>query len=123
MEDISEIDEIFAECLKDKMNKHKKYTIDFKLRVLKLIELGVSLHQISDKLSIDCKFIRDWRDNKNSLLKVNNKETSFRCNRKSGIKTYFKEFEELEIIKWISENRKELKPISTKKFSFFCRDN
>ena len=49
-------------------------------------------------------------------MKVNKKETSFRCNRKSGIKTYFTEIEELEIIKWISENRKELKPVSTKSF-------
>ena len=53
-------------------------------------------------------------------MKVNKKETSFRCNRKSGIKTYFTEFEDLEIIKWISENRKELKPISTKSLVSFA---
>lgn len=89
MEDISEIDKIFAECLQDNTNKHKKYTIDFKLRVLKLIELGVSLHKISDKLSIDRKIIRDWRDNKNSLLNINKKKTSFRCYRKEWNKNLF----------------------------------
>ena len=47
------------------MNKHKKYTIDFKLRVLKLIELGVSFHKISEKLSNDPKIIRNWKNNKN----------------------------------------------------------
>ena len=95
--------------MKDNSNKHKKYSIDFKL-----IELEVSIHKISDKLGIDLKIIREWRDNKNSLMKVANKETSFRCNRKTGIKTYFADFEEIEIIKWISEKCKELKPISIK---------
>ena len=58
MEDILEIDKIFAECLQDNMNKHKKYTIDYKLRVLKLIELGVSFHKISEKLNNDPKIIK-----------------------------------------------------------------
>lgn len=49
MEDIPESDKIFAEYLKHNSNKHKKYLIDFKLKVLKLIELQVSLHKISDK--------------------------------------------------------------------------
>lgn len=120
MEDIPESDKIFEECLKDNFNKHKKYSIDFKLKVLKLIELKASKHKISDKLGIDRKIIREWSDNKNSLLKVANKETSFRCNRKTGIKSYFSDFEELEIIKWISEKCKELKPISTKSLVSFA---
>ena len=123
MEDNPEIDKIFSDCLKDNSNKHKKYTIDFKLKVLKLIELNVSLHKISDKLGIDRKILRDWREKKNSLTKVANKDISFRCNRKTGIKTYFTDFEELEIIRWIAEIRKLLKPISTKSFSLFCRYN
>lgn len=41
-------------------------------------------------------------------MKVANKETSFRSNRKTGIKTYFANFEEIEIIKWISEKRKRI---------------
>lgn len=99
MEDNPEIDKIFSDCLKDNSNKYKKHTIDFKLKVLKLIELNVSLHKISHKLGIDRKILRDWRDNKNSLTKVVNKDISFRCNRNTGIKTYFTDFEELEIIR------------------------
>ena len=52
-------------------------------------------------------------------MKVNKKETSFRCKRKSGKKTFFTENEELEIIKWISENRKKLKSILNKSLVSF----
>ena len=54
-------------------------------------------------------------------MKVANREALDRCNRKTGIKTYFADFEEKEIIKWISEKRKELKTISTKSLVSFSR--
>ena len=52
MEDILESDKTFSGCLRDNLNKHKKCSIDFKLKVLKLMQLNVSLHKISNKLGI-----------------------------------------------------------------------
>ena len=67
-------------------NKHRKYTIEFKLKVLKLLDNNVSIHKISDKLKIDRKNIRDWRDKRVALNNVQNKDKAFRCNRKTGLK-------------------------------------
>ena len=51
---ISEIDKIFAECLQDNTNKHKKYTIDFKLRVLKFLKCFSIFIFKRFKISIHC---------------------------------------------------------------------
>ena len=57
MEEKSEIDKLFDECLIDKKNKHRKYSVSFKLKVLQLLDLNVSIHAISDKLNLDRKII------------------------------------------------------------------
>ena len=120
MEDSSEIDKLFSDCMITNKNCHKKYTVEYKLKVLKLLELNVSIHSISDKLGIDRKIIREWREKKNSLLKVENKENSFRCNRTIGLHTFFTESEEIEIIKWIAEMRSKGYAVSTKSLICFA---
>ena len=60
-------------------NKHKKYNIEFKLKVLKLIDLNVSLHQIITKLGIDRSILRDWKKKREQLLEVKNKYKQYRC--------------------------------------------
>ena len=67
MKENSQIDKLFHECLDDAIKKHKKYMIEFKLKVLKLIYLNVSLHKISAKLGIDRKTIREWKDKRELL--------------------------------------------------------
>ena len=89
MENASNIKTLFKECFWDNQYKIKKYTVDFKLKVIKLIESNVSLHVISDKLNLDKKILRDWRDKKESLLAVKNKNNKYRCNRKKGEKNFF----------------------------------
>lgn len=37
MENMFEIDLLFQQCIKHSNNKHKKYTIEYKLKILKLI--------------------------------------------------------------------------------------
>ena len=66
MEEDSQIDKLFDEYLGDAKNKHKKNNIEFKLKVLKLIGLNVSLHQISAKLGIDRSILRDWKKKENN---------------------------------------------------------
>ena len=61
---------LFQEILGDSHYKHRIYTIEFKPKVVNLIESGVSLHTISDKLKIDRKLLREWREKKESLLEV-----------------------------------------------------
>ena len=61
MEEISEIDKLFNEYLTEKKNTHKKYTIAFKLKILKLLDPNVPIHKISDKLNINRKIILDLR--------------------------------------------------------------
>lgn len=40
---------------KEVKSGHNKYTIDFKLKVIELIHLNISLHSISNRLGIDRK--------------------------------------------------------------------
>lgn len=54
------------------------------------------------------------------MSKDSNKEKAYRCNNLTGIKTYFSDNEEIEIIKWITEMRKLFKPISTRSLIFFA---
>jgi len=90
MENASNIQNLFQDCLGDKQYKIRKFTVDFKLKVIKLSESNISLYVISDKLKIDRKIFRDWRDNKiNSLMEVRNKNKKFRCNRNNGEKKIF----------------------------------
>jgi len=117
MEDDSQIDKLFDECLDDAKNKHKKYNIEFKLKVLKLIDLNVSLYQISAKLGIDRNILRDWKKKREQLLDVKNKNKQYRCKRTKGLNTIFTE-EELIIKNWIVSCRKNYAPVSTK--SLIC---
>lgn len=114
MEEISEIEKLFEDCLPEAKNKIKKYSIDLKLKVLKLLDLNVSMHKIEDRLGINRKSIREWRDKKNLFLDINAKSVRYRCNRVKGLNTIFSEEEELKIKLWIIECRKQLCPISTK---------
>ena len=82
--------------------------------MLKLLDNNVSIHKISDKLKIDQKIIRDWRDKRVVLNNFQNKDKAFRCNRKTGLKKNFTDEEELEISNWIIDCRKNYRPVSTK---------
>ena len=95
---------MFQECLGDKQYKIRKFTVDFKLKVIKLIESNVSLHFISGKLKIDRKVLRIG-DKKQSLMEVRNKNKKFRCNR-NKCKNNFSDKQE-EVIK-IGLSNKEL---------------
>jgi len=91
MEEDSKIDKLFDECLGDAKNKHKEYNIEFKLKVLKLIDLNVSFHQIGAKLGIDRIILRDWKKKRELLLDVKNKDMQYRCKRTKGLNTIFTE--------------------------------
>lgn len=114
MENMSEIDLLFQQCMDHSNNKHKKYSIEYKLKVLKLIDLGVSLHKINENLGIDRKTLRDWKDKKNQSLEIKNKDKRFRCKRTTGLTTFFPEDDEIIIKNWIISCRKKYVPVSTK---------
>ena len=58
MEEISEIDRIFNEVGIKSNKKLKKYSIEYKLKILRLIDLNVSLHQIEAKSGMRGKKIK-----------------------------------------------------------------
>ena len=107
--------------LEEKIKKgHKKYTIDFKLKVIELVHLNFSIYFISNKLNIDRKTIREWLKNEDSLKLVSNKDKKFRSNRNTSYNTYFSPEEESKIYNWIIECRNGLKPVSTKSVISFA---
>lgn len=97
MEEDSQIDILFNECLGGAKKKHKKFNIEFKIKILKLIYLNVSLHQISAELEIDKSILRNWKKKREQLFGVKNKHKQYRCKRKKGLNTIFTEDEELII--------------------------
>ena len=92
---------------------YNKYTIKFKLKVIELIHLNISLHCISNRLGIDRKTLIDWLKSETNLLAVKNKNKKFRCNKTKGIITNLSKEEE-KIMSWIIEKRENKKAISTK---------
>ena len=114
MEEISEIDKIFNDVGIKPNNKLKKYSIEYKLKILKLIDLKVSLHQIEARLGISRKNLREWKDKENLLKDINKKEKRLRCDRKYGIKRSLSEDDEAMIKNWIIDCRKHFAPVSTK---------
>ena len=58
--------------------------------------------------------MREWKDKKNEFLEIKNKETRFRCNRTTGLKTFFSEDEEIILKNWIISCRKKFAPVSSK---------
>lgn len=88
--------------LEEKIKKgHKKYTIDFKLKVIELVHLNFFIHFISNKLNIDRNTIREWLKNEDSLKLVSNKDKKFRSNRNTSYNTYFSPEEESKIYNWM----------------------
>ena len=84
---------------------HKKYSIQFKLKVIDLYKLNVSIHTLSNKLGIDRKTIRDWIKKEKEFLDIKYLNNKFRFYKKSGIKRNFSEEENI-ISEWIISNRR-----------------
>ena len=63
-------------------NKHKKYNIDFKLKVINLYHINNSIHLLSNKLGIDRKVIRDWINKEQELKSLTNKKNKYRGKKK-----------------------------------------
>ena len=99
---------------------HKKYTVDFNLKVLNLINLGYSLHSISNKLNIDRKTLRDWKDKESSLVNVNYKNIKYRCNKTTGNTKVFTDEEEDQFYQWIIIKRGNKFPIRTKSLTCYA---
>ena len=93
---------------------YKKYSIDFKLKVINLVHLNISIHSISNKLGIDRKLIRDWVNKEATLSGIPNKYSRFRINKSSGIVKIFIDLEEDMILEWLSERRRNNLTVSTK---------
>ena len=60
------------------LNKYKKYSIDIKIKIINLIRGGNSLHSVEEKYGIDRHCIRDWLNNEEKLIMVNNKTQKYR---------------------------------------------
>ena len=93
---------------------YKKYSINFKLKVINLVHLNISIHSISNKLGIDRKLIRDCVNKEATLSGIPNKDSRFRINKSSGIVKIFTDLEEDMILEWLSERRRNNLTVSTK---------
>ena len=85
MEDIKENEKAKEEGISEsennsqiKLNKYKKYSIDIKIKIINLIKGGNSLHSIEEKYGIDRHCIRDWLNNEEKLIIINNKTEKYR---------------------------------------------
>ena len=58
---------------------HKKYTIQFKIKVIELIHMNIALHLISNKLGIDRHLLREWLAKESEHRAVKQKDKKFRC--------------------------------------------
>ena len=105
---------LLNELAKTSKISHKKYIIDFKIKVLKLIHLNYSLHLLSNKLNIDRKTLREWKEKETSLQLVKNKAIKYRCNKTKGFIKVFNDEEEDQIYNWIITKRENKLPFSTK---------
>ena len=110
----SEESTIISELENELKKPHRKYTIDFKIKVIKLSQMNISIHSISNRLGIDRKLIRDWIKNENILKNINNKDKRYRSCKNSGIIKEFSDEEEEKIYLWIQEKRDNKLAVSTK---------
>ena len=85
MEDIKENEKAKEEGISEsennsqiKLNKYKKYSIDIKIKIINLIKGGNSLHPTEEKHGIDRHCIRDWLNNEEKLIIINNKTEKYR---------------------------------------------
>ena len=85
---------------------HEKYTVDFKIKVLKLIHLNYSLHLLSNKLNIDRKTLREWKEKETSLQLVKNKVIKYRCNKTKGFIKVYNDEEEDQIYNGLLQKEK-----------------
>ena len=84
------------------------------MKILKLIDLKMSLHQIEARLGISRKTLREWNNKENLLKDQNKKEKRFRCDLKYSIKRSLSEDDEAMIKNWIIDCRNYFAPLSTK---------
>ena len=104
-----------SDNLENELKKgYKKYSIDFKLKVINLVHLNIIIHSISNKLGIDRKLIRDQVNKKATLSEIPNKYSRFRINKSSGIVKIFTDLEEDMILELLSERRRNNLTVSTK---------
>ena len=104
-----------SDNLENELKKgYKKYSIDFKLKVINLVHLNISIHSISNKLGIDRKLIRDWVNKEAILSGIPNKDSRFRINKSSGIVKIFTDLEEDMKLELLSERRRNNLTVSTK---------
>ena len=94
--------------------RYKKYSIDFKLKIINIVHLNISIHFILNKLGIDRKLILDWVNKEATLSEIHNKDSRYRINKSSGIVKIFTDHEEDMILEWLSERRRNNLSVSTK---------
>ena len=116
----SDESKLFEELEKEIKKPHKKYSIDFKLKVIKLSKMNISIHSISNKLGIDRKLIRDWIKNEINLNNIPNKDRRYRACKTSGLIKDFSDEEEEKIFIWIKEKRDNKYPVSAKSILAFA---
>ena len=116
----SDASKIIEELEKEIKKPHKKYSIDFKLNVIKLTKMNISIHSISNKLGIDRKLIREWIKNEINLNNIPNKDIRYRACKSSGLIKDFSDEEEEKIFIWIKEKRDNKYPVSAKSILAFA---
>ena len=90
----SEESKIIAKLEKVAKKSYKKYSINFKLNILKLSKMNISIHSISNRLGIDRKIIRDWIKNEIIMNNISNKDKKYRICKSSGVIKDFSDEEE-----------------------------
>ena len=97
----------------------RKYTIEFKQKVLELIHLNYSLHFLSNKLGINRSLFRDWIKKEILILQVKNKDKKIDA-LISDLSTFFMRKKKILFITGLSKKEKIIFPVSTKSLISFA---
>ena len=117
MEPIDNFENEEGQKIKLRINK---YDVKFKLKVVEMLNNGISLHKIENKWNIDRHTLWKWREQESDLKLVNKKDNRFRKNRIGGIHKNFSDIQENEICNFIANARKNNLAVSTKSVICFA---
>ena len=63
----------------NKSNKHRnKYSVDFKLKIIDMVNNGVSLHSIEKNMLLDRVMVRKWKEREYEFRNLKYKDKRFR---------------------------------------------
>jgi len=102
------------EQLKEELQKKKqKYSIEYKLGILDLLNKGISYHIIENKMNLDRAMVRRWKDNEEQLRLIKIIDKKYRKKQDWKYKKNYDRKSRKNICNFIKECREKKKAFGT----------